>query len=109
MHFCDPVAQAVQNQIANHRVIAIQRIAAAGIVVIPSGFRIDDIINRIIQPLEIVNRAALIALGGVIKNDIQNNFDSGVMHRLHKRFEFFDLVTVPAIICIGRFWGKKAD
>ena len=51
---------------------------------------LKTIIRGIIDPFEGKHRSVLIALGGVIVNDIEDHFDARRMERADHRFEFVD-------------------
>src|SRR3982750_1038621 len=72
MHLHHPIAERVSDQISYHRVIAIQRIAAPGIVEIFAAIRIEHVIDRIIDASEGKCLTVLIAFCGVIEDRIKD-------------------------------------
>src|ERR1019366_10790517 len=77
MHFQHPVAQAIDDEIAHHRVVAIYRIAATAEVHIFAGLGVEDVVGRIIDAAERPRRAVLVAFGRVVEHHVENDLDAG--------------------------------
>ena len=57
VHLGDPVSQAVENEPADDRVVAVQRVAAAGEVVVKLGLWAEHVLDVVVQPPEADRRA----------------------------------------------------
>ena len=101
MHFGHPVAQAVQDHIAHHRMVAVQCVAAAGKIEILPAFGIDHVKYRRVHSLKMVNRTVFVAFTGVIEHHIQNHFDAGGMKGFHHLLEFLHRPAGPAVFGKG--------
>ena len=89
MHFLDPVAQAVGDHLQDALVGEIERVAGAGVVdVVALLVGQQPIIRRVVDALEGERRAALVALRGVIVDDVENDLDAGVVQARHHLLEF---------------------
>ena len=100
MHLDQPVSQAFDDQMLHHRMIAVHRIAASGVIGI-TAFFVQHIIDAVIQSAECDGRSIAITFAAVIKDDIQNHFDPGFVKRLHHLPELAD--DSP-----GRFIARKS-
>src|ERR1700737_5310140 len=58
----------------------IERVPAAGeVVVIPRLARLQPVIGKVVDPGKVQSWAEVIAFGGVIVDDVENDFDSGIV------------------------------
>ena len=74
-----PMPQAKEDHLADDRVIAVDRVAAAGIVAVIRAAAGEHVIDLVFQPLEAERRAEFVAFGGVVEDDVQNDFDAGLV------------------------------
>ena len=109
MHLGDPVAQGIDNQIAYHRMVAVDRVAATGVVGVLTGLRVDDVINTVVQPTHGDGSTLFIALTGVVEHHVEDHFDTGFMQRLDHRLEFANLRTGPLVDGVGSLGGEEAQ
>ncbi len=88
VHFLDPVAHAIDDQVA-HRIVADRdRVAgAAAIDVLRRRFRLQPVVRRVVEAAQAERRSGLVALGGVIEDDVENHFDARGVQRLDHRLE----------------------
>ena len=77
VHLGHPVAQAVEDELADDRVVAVQRVAAAGEVVVELGLGREHVIDVVVQPLEADRRAVVVPLAGVVEDDVEDDLDVG--------------------------------
>ena len=89
MHFCDPVSQTIQDEIADKRVGTIQSVTGTGKV----GIRMRRILRQkieacIIDPSERIGGTQMIRLCGVIVDHVENDFDS---RRVECSYHFLEL------------------
>ena len=84
--------------------VAVQRVAAAGEVVI-APFLVQHVINGVVQAPKAECRPVLVALAGVVVNHVENHFDAGPVERLHHLLEFADLLA--GLGGVGGLGAKK--
>ena len=109
VHLGDPIMQTLQDQISHVGMVTVNGVAAAGIVVIHPGHRIDDVINRIVQPSEGISRAALIPFAGVVEDDIQNHLDAGFVQGFDHLLELPHRIAVAVAAGVGGLGCKETD
>ena len=71
-----PVPQAMEDHLADDRVIAVDRVAAAGVVLVVAAAVAQHVVDAVLQPLEAERRAELVAFAGVVEDDVENHFDA---------------------------------
>ena len=103
-----PVVEAIEHEGTNHRVIAVERITAPRVVrVAPVG--VEHVVGLVIKPTEGDRRAALIPLGRVIENHIQDHRDTSGMQCLDQVLELGDLRAVVPCGRVAALGGVKAN
>ncbi len=101
-HFRGPVAQAVHHHLQDARIGEIEGIAGSGIVyVVARIVRPQPVVAGIVDALEGKRRPQLVALGGMVVDDVQDHLDAGVVEARH---HFLELVHERArqVARIGR-------
>ena len=97
-----PMSQAEEDQLADDRVIAVDRVAAAGVVAVVAGVA-EHVIDAVLQPLERQRGPEVVALGSVVEDDVEDHLDAGSVESPHHLLEFSDLAArllsrrVPAV------------
>lgn len=77
MHLDDPVAQAVHDQLERAGVQHVQAIASAGEIHIVARIVMHEpIVGWVIYAAQREGRALMVALGGMIVDDIEDDFDT---------------------------------
>ncbi len=103
-----PIPQAVQNHLPHDGMVTVERIpAAAEIVIVP--VRGQEIINIIVKAFKREKRAVLIALGGMVKYNVQKDLNAVFIEQPDQLLE---LVALAVILRAGGIAGigcKKAD
>ena len=83
VHLAHPVDQRVHQEPGHQGVVAVHRVAAAGVVPVAAAVgeiqMVDDLVG---QPLEADGRSALAALRGVVEDHVQDHPDAGPMQGL---------------------------
>ena len=105
-----PVAQAQKDELSHNRVVAVDRVAATGVVAVIRSTVTQHVVDPVFQPLERKRRPKLIALGCVVENHVQNHFDAGSVQRPHHLFELANLAArlgARRIAAVRRKKGKR--
>src|SRR5262249_41921787 len=91
MHVRDPIAQDIDNQIPHARVVAVQRVAAAGIVAVRASLGINQVVDSIVDATKRVGGSPLIPFSAVVEDDVQDDGDAGCVQAFYHVLEFADL------------------
>ena len=89
----DPVPQAMEDQIADDGVVAVERVAAAGVVAVIPAAVFQHVVDAVLQPFEAERRALLVAFGRVVEDHVEDHFDAGAVQRQHHFLELADLAA----------------
>ncbi len=82
----DPVAQRVHGQLQHARMRKVERVARAGDVVIEARLvGLQAIVGGVVDAAQAQRGAEMVAFRGVIVDDVENDFDAGVMQPRHGR------------------------
>ena len=106
--FGDPVAQAVEQEIADHRMLAAERVAASAVIQVAAPF-VEHVEERVVDAPEIVGRAVVAPLGGVVEDHVQVNLDAGLMKRVDHVAEFLPWARLLKIVGVGRLGSAEED
>ncbi len=93
VHFLDPIAQAVHDELQHARMDHVQRVAASGKVhVVALVLRRQPVVGGVVDAAHRQRRPHVVALGGVVVNHVEDDFEAGgvqgadhhleLMHRL---------------------------
>ena len=106
--FAHPVAQAVRHHLDDARMAEVERVAGAGVVDVEARLvRHEPIVGLVVDAFEGKRRTALVALGGMVVDDVQDHFEPAVVEARDHLLEFAQRVRhVGSVARIGR---KKAD
>ncbi len=97
VHLLDPVTQAVQDHLAHVPVHAVQRVARARVVCVGIVWIVGhEVVSAVIDPLEAVHRAPMVALGRVVVHYVENHLDVGRVQCLDHRAKLVVLVAFLA-------------
>jgi len=105
----DPVPQAVADEPSDDRVVAVHRIAGAGIVRIVAAVRLEHVIGDVLQPAERYGRSTVIPLAGVVEGNVQDDLDAGAVQRLDHVAELAGGVTGFCAAAVGGVGCEKAE
>ena len=76
VHLLDPVAQRVQDQGQHLGVAGVQGVAGAGVVHVEAPVGVDrPVVGVVVEAPERQRRAHVVALGGVVVDDVQDHLD----------------------------------
>jgi hypothetical protein len=90
VHVGDPVAQAVEDQPAHHRVIRVQRIAGPRVVRIAGTIGREEIVGVVVEPAKRQRGAAVVAFRRMVVDDVQDDLDARAVQRLDHVPELVD-------------------
>ena len=108
MRLLDPVAQAVGNHLEDATMRDIQGVSGAGIIyVVALLLGHQPVVAGIVDALERERRTALVAFGGVVVDDIQNDFESRFVKAGDHLLEFAQ--TLPLVGSIARIGSEESD
>ena len=100
--FGRPVTKAVEDEIPDHGLVAIERVAAtAEVQVIAVGG--EQIVGFVVESAERNDRSGRITFRGVVEDDIENDLDARSVEALDQIFEFVDLLPLIAACGEARF------
>ena len=103
----DQVGQAVDDQVAHQRMIAVERVAAAGEVVI-AAFPVEHVVDGVVQAAEAERRAVLVALAGVVVDHVEDDLDAGLVEGLDHLLELAHLLAgLGGVGRLGREEGER--
>ena len=104
------VAERVHDQAEHARVHRVQRVARPGEVhVVPPVVRHQPVVGGVVDALEAEHRAEVVALGGVVVDDVEDHLDPRAVERLHHPLELAHLLAVPAGRRVERVRREVAD
>ena len=105
-----PVAQRVHDQPQHARMHRVERVARAGEVhVVPRLVGHQPVVRRVVDPLEAEHRAEVVALGGVVVDDVEDHLDAGAVQRLHHALELAHLLAAASGRGVERVRREVAD
>ena len=89
-----PVAQRVHDEPQHVRVDDVERVPGAGEVHVVAGVvGAEPVVHAVVDALEREHRAEVVALGGVVVDDVEDHLDAGAVQRLHHPLELADLLA----------------
>ena len=75
--------------------VRVDRVAAAGVVhVVLLLGRVQQVVGVVLEPLEADRRAEVVALAGVVEDDVEDHLDAGLVQRLDHVAELGDLLAL---------------
>ena len=70
--------------LSDDRVVAVEGVAAPGVVhVVLPVRRHEVVVDAVVEPLEVDRRPLVVALVGVVEDDVEDHLDAGLVQRLH--------------------------
>ena len=105
VHLEHPVAKRVHEELQHARMHHVQRVAAAGEVEVVAAAVGEPVVGGVVDAAEGERRPELVALGGVVVDDVEDHLDPGRVERLHHRLELLHLAGGG----VARLRGEEAD
>ena len=92
VHLGHPVAQAVHDQLQHVRVAHVEAVAGAREVEVVARLVVDDaVVGEVVDAAHRQHRAHVVALGGVVVDDVEDHLDARRVQRLDHRLELLHL------------------
>ncbi len=107
MHLNNPPAQGIHDQAADHGMITVAGVAAAGKIQVGPGPWIKQIIDGVVNAPEGRGGPVPAAFSRVIINNVQDDLDTGLMQTFYHVPELVQGMTT--VTCIGGFGCKKGQ
>ena len=85
------MAEAIEDHLADDRMIPIERVAAAGVVAVMLAAVFEHVVDAVFQALEAQRRPLLVAFGRVVEDDVEDDLDVGGVQRADHFLELADL------------------
>ena len=105
-----PVAQRVHDQAQDARVLGVERVAGARVVhVVARVVGHEPVVRLVVDALEGQHRAEVVALRGVVVDDVEDHLDARAVQRLDHALELAHLLAVLAGGGVARVRGEEAD
>ena len=105
-----PVAQRVHDHPQRARVLGVERVARARVVhVVVLVVGHEPVVGLVVDALEGQHRAEVVALGGVVVDDVEDHLDAGAVQRLDHALELAHLLAALAGRGVARVRGEVAD
>ena len=88
VHFDDPIAQAIHDELQDARMHHVQRVAAAGEIHVEAlVLRRETIIGGVVDAAHRQRRPQLVAFRGVVVDNVKDDFDAGRVQGAHHHLE----------------------
>ena len=92
VHFSDPIAQTVGNELQRVWRAHEQRVSSAcGVEIVPAVVVDQTIVGAVVDAFEAEGRATVVAFGGMVVHHVEDDFHAGMMVCLDHGFELVDL------------------
>ena len=92
MHFSDPIAQAVGNELQRVRRTHEQRVSGTcGVEIVSAVVVYQTVVGAVVDAFEAEGRSAVVAFGGMVVHHVENDFHAGMMVCLDHGFELVNL------------------
>ncbi len=110
VHVGDPVAQAVEDEVEDFGVAGVEGVAAAGEVdvaaLVAGG---QPVVGGVVDPPQAEGGAELVALGGVVVDDVEDHLDARRVQGQHHRLELPHLLAPGARRRVVGVGGEVAE
>ena len=110
VHVGDPVAEAVEDEVEDLGVAGVEGVAAAGEVDVAALVaRGQPVVGGVVDPPQAEGGAELVALGGVVVDDVEDHLDAGRVQGQHHRLELPHLLAPGARRRVLGVGGEVAE
>jgi hypothetical protein len=108
VHIDAPIPQGIEDEPADDGMVAVERISAAGIVLIASAV-VEHIIDRIVEPAETEGRTVFVTLARVVVDHVEDDLDARLVESLDHFLELPDGGEAFTIGGVPRRWREKRE
>ena len=109
-HSIDEVAERVHDQPQHRRMHRVERVARARVVHVVARVAGDGaVVGEVVDPLEREHRPEVVALGGVVVDDVEDHLDPRAVERLDHPLELLHLLAAAAGRGVERVRREVAD
>ena len=110
VHLRHPVPETVHQELDAPGMRHVERVAASRVVhVVTAILCHQPIVGRVVDPAEAERRPELVALGGVVVDDVEDDLDPGLVKRLDHLLELADLLAADSLARVARVRREEAD
>jgi len=110
VHVLDPVPEAVEDHPPDDRAIGVEGVARAGVIGVARGVvGVEEIVGRVVETLERQHGTAFVTLGGVVVDDVEDDFDPCAVERPDHVPELVDRSENTLIRGIGGMGGEEGN
>ena len=94
VHLGHPVAQGVHDQLQRVGLAHVEGVPGAGVVHVVAGVVLHQpVVRRVVDALEAQRRTEVVALRGVVVDDVEDDLDAGGVHGAHHLLELLHLLA----------------
>src|SRR5271169_908861 len=109
MSFPDPVAEAVDDQLLGHRMVAVEGVSAPGkIHVVLQLPRHQQVVRAVVDAFETINRSLMVAFIRVVEDHVENDFNASLVQRFDQVAELAQVAADFGFEAIRGLWRKVA-
>ncbi len=88
VHLEDPVPQRIHDELQRVRMTTVEAVAGSGVVHVHLGIAVDEpVVGGVVDAPERHGGSEVVALGGVVVDDVEDDLDAGVVELTHHRLE----------------------
>jgi hypothetical protein len=77
------LAQALPDERAHDGVVGVERVARPRVVGVATAVVFQEVVGLVLEAPEAERRAAVVPLGGVVEDDVEDDLDPRAVERLH--------------------------
>ncbi len=107
MHLDHPIAQRTQDVVAHHRMVRVDGVAGAGIVLVIAPVVAERVEDCVIDAAEGQRWTQLVRLGRMIEYHVQNHFDAGLVAGSDHLLEFHLLLPQAPRAAVRRLGSAE--
>ena len=104
MQMPHPVAQGIDDEAADHRMVRVDRIAATGVVGVERAVFLEQVVGGVLQPAPTQHGTVGSAFGCVVVDHVEDDADAGAVQRAHHAAE---LVYGPGGAAVSAVGGVR--
>ena len=106
--FMDPIAEAIDDQLPHHWMRGAQIVFASAVVNVAAHvIWVEHVVGAVVDPPVAISRPVAAAFRGMIVDDIENDFDAGLVQGFDHGTKFVQRTTRFSIAAILRMRRKK--